>query len=100
MRKFLICLAAAGWTQAQARADDVTIAVGPGRLYQHLADAVAAANADTNLANNYIINLAPGVYLDDFPDPIIRPMTIQTDRATTGAVLAADVDLPTRKGSC
>lgn len=100
MRKLLICLAAAGWTQAQARADDVTIAVGPGGQYQHLADAVAAANSDTDLANNYIINLAPGVYLDDFPDPIIRPMTIQTDPtiATTGAVLAADVALPNQKG--
>ena len=100
MRKLLMCLAMASFAQAQALAGEVDIAVGPGGQYQHLADAVAVANSDTDPANTYVINLAPGVYLNDFPDPISRPMTIQTDPsiAPTGAVLAANVALPNQKG--
>jgi hypothetical protein len=83
-----------------ALAGEVVISAGPGGQYQHLHDAVAAANADPDLSNSYVINLAPGVYLNDFPDPIIRPLTIQTDPAfaPTGAVLQATVPLPNKKG--
>jgi hypothetical protein len=82
-----------------ALAGEVDISVGPGGQYQHLRDAVAVANADPNPSNTYVINLAPGVYLNDFPAPIVRPMVIQTDPsiAQTGAVLRATVPLPNAK---
>lgn len=83
-----------------AVADEVVITVGPGGQYQHLADAVAFANGDADPNNSYVINLAPGVYLNDFADPIVRPMTIQTDPAFAPqrAVLRATVPLPNQKG--
>jgi hypothetical protein len=85
---------------APALTDDVVITVGPGGQFQRLTDAVAAANADPDPSDSYVINLALGTYLNDFPDPIIRPMTIQTDPAfaPARAVLKATVPLPNQKG--
>ena len=85
---------------APALADDVVITVGPGGQFQRLTDAVVAANADPDPSDSYVINLALGTYLNDFPDPIIRPMTIQTDPAfaPARAVLKATVPLPNQKG--
>jgi len=45
-----------------------------------------------------VISLAPGIYLNDFPDPIIRPMSIQSSSRTKRAVLQATVALPNQKG--
>ena len=82
--------------------DDVVITVGPGGQFQRLTDAVVAANADPDPSDSYVINLALGTYLNDFPDPIIRPMTIQTDPAfaPARAALKATVPLPNQKASC
>jgi hypothetical protein len=80
-------------------AGEVDFSVGSGGQYQHLADAVAVANADQDLSNSYVINLAPGIYANDFAE-IDRPMTIQTDPAFAPqrAVLQATVPLPNEKG--
>ena len=98
MQKLALFLALA-LLAGPALAGEVDITVGPGGQYQHLSDAVAVANADPNPSNTYVINLAPGVYLNDFSDPIVRPMVIQTDPsiAQTGAVLQATVPLPNAK---
>ena len=98
MQKLALFLALA-LLAGPALAGQVDITVGPGGQYQHLSDAVAVANANPNPSNTYVINLAPGVYLNDFPDPIVRPMVIQTDPsiAQTGAVLQATVPLPNAK---
>lgn len=98
--KSLVLVLAMSLLEASALAGEVVISVGPGGQYQHLHDAVAVANADPDPGNSYTINLAPGVYLNDFSDPITRPMTIQTDPAfaPTGAVLQATTPLPNQKG--
>lgn len=99
MKSFALSLAILLLT-TPALAGEVVITVGPGGQYQHLADAVAVANADLDPGNSYVINLMPGTYLNDFPDPILRPMTIQGDPAFASqrAVLAATVPLPNQKG--
>jgi hypothetical protein len=79
-------------------ADEVTITVGPRGQYPHLAQAVFVANRDPDLSNSHVISLAPGIYLNDFPDPIIRPMSIQSSSRTKRAVLQATVALPNQKG--
>ena len=45
----------------------ITLTVGSGGQYAHIADAVAVAKGDDDLGNYYIINLAPGTYLTDSP---------------------------------
>src|SRR5690348_13912238 len=49
---------------------------GGGGDYTSLTAAVAAANVDKNLANDYTIQLAPGTYTNDFAETILRPMSI------------------------
>lgn len=78
----------------------VTLTVGQGGQYAHLADAVAVANNDTNLDNYYVLNLAPGTYLNDFAT-VLRPMTIEVRPHThkqQRAILKATVPLPNEKG--
>ena len=54
-----------------------TPTVGSGGQYAHITDAVAVANSDSDLGNYYVVNLAPGIYINDFPT-VLRPMTIQS----------------------
>lgn len=92
----LIAMLAAGSVRAE---NVVTLTVGPGGQYAHVADAVSAANGDGDFANYYVINLAPGLYVNDFPT-VSRPMTIQVDpsSAPQRATLQATVPLPNEKG--
>jgi hypothetical protein len=77
----------------------ITINVGPMGRYAHIADAVEVANSDAETSNYYVFNLAPGIYVNDFPT-VLRPMTIQVDPAAAPnrATLQATVPLPNEKG--
>ncbi|MBV8399666.1 MAG: hypothetical protein JOZ17_13125 [Acetobacteraceae bacterium] len=86
----------AGLAATAAHADNVTINVGAGGQYQTLTQAVAVANADPN--NVYTIVLAPDTYLNDFPDAITSPMTIEGSDPRNLAVLQGTVPLPNEKG--
>ncbi len=82
-----------------AIAANLTLNVGPNRIYQTISAAVAVADADANPANSYVIEIAPGTYTNDFP-VVTRPMTIEVDPARAGraVVLVATVPLPNEKG--
>src|SRR3954463_9982409 len=111
MRVGPLLIIAALWSNP-ALADIVVITVGPGGHYQRIAEAVAAANADTEIEldrpqpfggpdqmrNYYMLNLTPGVYLNDFAE-VKRPITIQVDPAFPGkkAVLKATISPPNQK---
>ena len=79
-------------------AADITLTVGPGN-YRTISAAVAAADADTNPNNYYVINVEPGIYKNDFPE-VTRPMTIQVNPLKAGrqVLLQATVPLPNQKG--
>jgi hypothetical protein len=96
--KMLLLAAAIGTSAISAKAE-VTLTVGPGGQYQRISDAAAAANADTDLNNYYVINVAPGTYQNDFPE-VTRPMAIQVDPAQAGqqVLLQATIPLPNQKG--
>lgn len=82
-----------------AVAANVTLTVGPAGPYFTIGAAAAAADADTNPANSYIVQVAPGTYTNDFPR-VTRPMTIEADPAKIGGavILNATVPLPNEKG--
>jgi hypothetical protein len=88
-----------GWCDPGALAATVGINVGPEGQYQTIGHAVTAANGDTDLSNHYVINVAPGTYLNDFAT-VMRPMTIRSDPAFPGqrAILKATTPLPNEKG--
>jgi hypothetical protein len=88
-----------GWCDPGALAATVGINVGPEGQYQTIGHAVTAANGDTDLSNHYVINVAPGTYLNDFAT-VTRPMTIRSDPAFPGqrAILKATTPLPNEKG--
>jgi hypothetical protein len=81
---------------AQAGLITVTVDQTGGADYTTLSAAVAAANADKNLANTYHIQLAPGTYLNDYAN-IQRPMEIFGDGANS-TVLQSTIALPNQKG--
>jgi hypothetical protein len=78
---------------------DTVITVGAGGQYQTVSAAVAAADADSNPSNYYVIEVMPGTYTNDFPQ-VTRPMTIEAnpDYAGQPVVLQATEDLPNQKG--
>ncbi|HTV46653.1 MAG TPA: hypothetical protein VMF05_15175, partial [Stellaceae bacterium] len=83
-----------------ARAEaDIVLRVGPKAPYQTVTAAVSVADADTNPANYYVIEVAPGTYTNDFP-AVTRPMTIEVDPAKAGhaVILKATEALPNEKG--
>lgn len=98
---FSVLLGAAlfGLPAIEANARNLTLTVGPGGQYRTLSSAAAAANADTNADNYYIIDVAPGIYADDFP-VVTRPMTIEADPRHVGkqVLLNATIPLPGKKG--
>lgn len=82
------------------RADaDIILTVGPVAEYRTVSAAVSAADADTNLNHYYTIDVAPGTYVNDFPD-VTRAMTITVNPGASGqsAVLEATEPLPNEKG--
>jgi hypothetical protein len=73
--------------------------VGPNAAYHTISAAVAVADADTNLADYYVVEIAPGTYTNDFP-VVTRPMTIEVDPARAGqaVILNAAAPPPNEKG--
>ncbi|MGH7045422.1 MAG: hypothetical protein ACREE2_03415 [Stellaceae bacterium] len=98
LRVLVIGVLAAGACAARAEADSV-LKVGPKAPYQTVSAAVFAAEQDTNLATYYVIEVAPGTYINDFP-AVTRPMTIEVDPAKAGrsVILKATEALPNEKG--
>lgn len=78
---------------------DTVLIVGPEGQYPTLSNAVAAANSDTDLNQNYFIHILPGIYTNDFPH-VTRPMTIKVDPRYVGkeVLLKATDEVPNRKG--
>jgi hypothetical protein len=86
-----------GMASAAALAGTTVLTVGPSQQYPTIAAAVAAANGDTNPANEYVISVAPGTYTNDTAQ-INRPMTIQAAVAGSAVILNQTVQLPNEKG--
>jgi hypothetical protein len=99
IRAHLLLLAAAFGTLATPASAWTILTVGPAGQYASIAEAVTAADADTNLSHLYEIHVAPGTYLNDFSD-VTRPMRIMVDPAHAGqqVLLQATVPLPNEKG--
>src|SRR5690242_17066446 len=91
-----VCVVCTGLAANAAR---IVLNVGEGAQYQTIAAAVRAADADRNPSDYYVINVAPGTYVNDFPQ-VTRPMTIGSDPTNVGqyAILQATVSLPNEKG--
>ena len=94
----LVMAGLAGTAAYPAQAGLITLTVDQtgGADYTTLSAAVAAANADKNLANTYHIQLAPGTYLNDYAN-IQRPMEIFGAGADS-TVLQSTIALPNQKG--
>jgi hypothetical protein len=93
----LLPLLAAAFASLTTPANAWTIlTVGPAHS---ISDAVAAADADTNLSHLFEIYVAPGTYLNNFSD-VTRPMRIMLNPAHAGqqVLLQATVPLPNKKG--
>lgn len=63
-----------------AAAQEITLSVGSSGSYQQVSAAVAADDDDADRGHRYIIHVAPGIYLNDFPQ-VTRAMTIRLDPA-------------------
>lgn len=82
-----------------AAAKTIVLTVGPAGVYHQIGAAVAAADRDVNLADYYDIQVAPGIYANDFAN-VTRPLTIEVDPRYSGraVVLKATENLPNEKG--
>jgi hypothetical protein len=97
---FCLPLLAAALAALTPRANAQTVlTVGPNGQYNTISAAASAADADTNSADSYDIQVAPGTYTNDFP-LVTRPMTIEVNPTSAGqpVVLNATVPLPNEKG--
>jgi hypothetical protein len=99
LRASMLLLGVAFTMNTGTASAEVTLTVGPSASYQKISAAVAAANADEDLSNYYVINVEPGTYTNDFPE-VYRPMTIQANPLKAGqqVLLQATVPLPNQKG--
>lgn len=70
---------------------------GSSGQYATISAAVAAADSDTNLADYYVISIAPGTYTNDSPQ-VTRPMTIQAAVPGSAVILNASAPLANEKG--
>jgi hypothetical protein len=80
-----------------AVAGNAILLVGPGQTYPSVSKAVTAADGDTNPANYYTIEVAPGTYTNDF-STVTRPMTIESISVGQPVVLNATASPPNQKG--
>ncbi|MBV8739494.1 MAG: hypothetical protein JO007_20020 [Alphaproteobacteria bacterium] len=98
MRMLQIPLVTAALTTATAATAiaDTTVLNVPSDQYPTMAAAVAAANKDTNLNNDYVISIAPGTYTNDTTE-VDRPMTIQAAVPGSAVILNETAPLPTRR---
>jgi hypothetical protein len=99
MRKKTLFMAAAllATTAGAAVADTTVLSVGQSGQYATISAAVAAADADTNLTDDYVISVAPGTYTNDSPQ-VTRPMTIQAAVPGSAVILNAPAPLANEKG--
>jgi hypothetical protein len=99
MLKTLFAAAIAlGTTAVGALAATTVLTVGGSSgQYATISDAVAAADADTNIANDYVISVAAGSYTNDSPQ-VTRPMTIQAAVPGSAVILTAPAALANEKG--
>ncbi len=65
--------------------------------YPTIAAAAAAADEDTDVANDYVIRVAPGTYTNDSPQ-VTRPMTIEAAVPGSTVILNAPAPLANEKG--
>jgi hypothetical protein len=87
-----------GTTSLGAFAQTTVLTVGgPTGQYATISAAVAAADADTNLVDDYVISVAPGTYTNDSPQ-VMRPMTIQAAVPGSAVILNASAPLANEKG--
>jgi hypothetical protein len=86
-----------GGYRGGAAAATTVLTVGPSGNYQTIATAVAAANADTNPANDYVITIAPGTYTNDTAE-VERQMTIQAAVPGSAVILNQTMALTNQKG--
>ena len=84
-------------TTVLTAAASTTVLTVPSGQYPTIGAAVAAANADTNLADDYVISVAPGTYTNDTAE-IDRPMTIEAAVPGSAVILNETVPLPNEKG--
>jgi hypothetical protein len=70
---------------------------GASGQYPTIAAAAAAADEDTDLANDYVIRVAPGTYTNDSPQ-VTRPMTIEAAVPGSTVILNAPAPLANEKG--
>ena len=91
----LACIA----VPATASGTTTLITVGPGARYTTITHAVEKAELDRDLNKNYVIEVLPGTYTNDFLH-ITRPMTIRVDPRYAGqeVLLKATEEVPNRKG--
>lgn len=80
-------------------AKTIVLTVGPSGDYHRIGAAVATAGSDPNPQNYYDIQIAPGIYTNDFAR-VTRPLTIEVDPRYAGraVVLKATENLPNQKG--
>ncbi|HXC14679.1 MAG TPA: hypothetical protein VNV39_17820 [Stellaceae bacterium] len=95
LKTLLMAAALLGMTALTAAAGTSVLTV-PGQ-YATISAAVAAADADTNPANDYVISVAPGTYTNDSPQ-VTRPMTIQAAVPGSAVILNAPAPLVNEKG--
>ncbi len=84
-------------TALAATAGTIVLPVGPGQTFTTIGAAINAANGDSNLANYYVITVAPGTYTNDTAT-VSRPMTIEAAQPGSAVILNETVPLPNEKG--
>ena len=84
-------------TAITATAGTIVLPVGPSQQFTTIADAINAANGDNNLADYYVISVAPGTYTNDTAT-VSRPMTIEAAQPGSAVILNETVALPNQKG--
>jgi hypothetical protein len=96
---YSLCFAVGLGTLTTPAFADTVLTVGPNTQYRTISAAVAAADADTDLSNYYVISVMPGTYTNDFPY-VRRPMTIEVNPLYAGqqVLLLATKNLPNEKG--
>jgi hypothetical protein len=96
MLRTLLATAALLGTSALAAVAGTSVLNVPSQ-YGTIGAAVAVANADANLADNYVISIAAGTYTNDTAE-IDRPMTIEAAVPGSAVILNETVALPNQKG--
>lgn len=97
--KLALCISPALLVWVSSASADTILTVGPQAQYRTISDAANVANQDPEVTRYYVIEVAPGTYLNDFPH-VKRPLTIEVDPKHVGeeVLLKATENIPNRKG--